>query len=472
MEKKIIRMLRVDELAAAMKAEVRNRHDICCAGVCTDSRKVLPDDLFLALHGERFDAHDFLNDVVAAGCRAVVVERHVTLPEHVVVFEVDCVELAFGRLAKAVIEKRRSLGNFVTYGLTGSNGKTTTKELLAALLSAKGHHVLKTEGNYNNQIGLPMTALCLTQAHDVAIFEMGANAPGEIRYLSEICQPDRALITSIGAAHLGGFGSVEGVARAKGELLFSPRLKHMVLPHETRPFYEKSLPEGLHVDWVGDQALFHPEKIAATLHGVDFQYCDDVLKCVYDLHLPLLGGHNARNLSLALTLVRDEGWTQAEINRAIAGIRLPSGRLERWEGKGNVSLLHDAYNANPSSMHEALSLMEQLVDGTRRCFVLGDMRELGLAGEASHKMIGKRVAQIGAKCMLCVGEFADAYAVGAMEAGADHASIFCCLADELEKGVQWLQDRLGPGDVCLIKGSRGVRLERVITLLEANRLDA
>lgn len=469
MEKKVISLFSVEELAAAMKAELVHCHDVTCGDVCTDSRKVTPSDLFLALHGERFDAHDFLPNVVEAGCRAVVVEREVEVPDSVVIFKVESVEKAFGRLATAVIEKRRAMGNFVTYGLTGSNGKTTTKELLAALLTAKGHHVLKTEGNHNNFIGLPMTALNLTTAHDVAIFEMGANAPGEIRYLSNICQPEKALITGVGAAHLGGFGSLEGVAKAKGELLYSPRLQHVVLPHDTRRFYENALPDGLRVDWVGENENFHPENIVSTVNGVDFDYFDEEKQARYAIHLPLLGGHNARNLASALTLVRDEGWTQDAVNAAIKNIRLPSGRLERWDAKGDICFLHDAYNANPSSMKEALSLMEHVVEKSHRCFILGDMRELGETSDDLHKDIGKRVAKIGAKALLCVGESAVAYQRGAREEGLEPDAVFCCAQDDLESGLQWIQQKLGAGDVCLIKGSRGVRLERVIDFFEAKR---
>ncbi|MBQ1265994.1 MAG: UDP-N-acetylmuramoyl-tripeptide--D-alanyl-D-alanine ligase [Proteobacteria bacterium] len=472
MDKRIIRLFDVEALATAMEADVNHRHAVTCHAVCTDSRKVQANDLFLALRGEHFDAHDFLSSVVEAGCRAVVVERTVDLPDDVVVFRVDSVEKAFGRLARAVIEKRRSMGNFVTYGLTGSNGKTTTKELLAALLAAKGRCVLKTEGNHNNFIGLPMTALELTEAHDVAIFEMGANALGEIRYLSNICQPEKALITGVGAAHLGGFGSLEGVAHAKGELIASPRLKHIVLPHETRGFYENHLPDGLQVDWVGEDEAFHPEHIVSSINGVDFDYCDDKANKQYAIHLPLLGGHNARNLSSALTLVRDEGWTADEINAAVRAIRLPSGRLERWDAKDNVCFLHDAYNANPSSMKEALALMAQVVDGAHRCFVLGDMRELGKTSDALHRDIGKRVALLGAKCLLCVGDSAKAYAAGALDAGMDNEKIVCTPQNALSQGLDWLDKRLSPSDVCLIKGSRGVRLERVIDFFGATRHEA
>ena len=467
MEDKVISLFNVEELGHALEAEIMHPREIVCTGVSTDSRKVVPGDLFLALKGERFDAHEFLGQAVGRGCRAVVVSKDVSLPEDVVIFRVADVEKSFGYLARKVIEKRRSLGGFMTYGLTGSNGKTTTKELLAALLAAKGHSVLKTEGNNNNFIGLPMTALKLTTKHDAAVFEMGANAPGEIKYLSDIAEPEYGLITGVGAAHLGGFGSLEGVARTKGELIHSPRLKKVVLPAYTRQYYEKTLPSTVTVTWVGEGESVYVEGVESNVDGTEFVmvWGDEKLP----IHLPLLGGHNASNFAIAATLVREAGWTAAELNRAVSGVVLPSGRLERWDASNRVQFLHDAYNANPSSMGAALNLMAEVVEAGRRCLILGDMRELGEASDALHRSIGRRAAEIGVKCLLCVGESAKYYREGALEAGLSDEKIFCTAQDALEPGLKWLSDRFTEGDVCLIKGSRGVALERVLSYFEATR---
>ncbi len=467
MEDKVIRLFTVDELAAAMEAQIVHKQPICCAGACTDSRKVTPNDLFMALKGERFDAHDFLPQVVAQGCRAVVVSKLVDLPENVVAFVVDDVEKAFGRLARAVIEKRRSLGGFVTYALTGSNGKTTTKELLAALLSAKGLNVLKTEGNHNNFIGLPITALALSTKHDAAVFEMGANAPGEIKYLSDIAQPEFGLITGVGAAHLGGFGSLEGVARTKGELIHSPRLQKVVLPAYTRKYYEFTIPPTVDVTWVGEGEAICVDSVRSDVNGTDFGF---TLNDVHmNMHLPSMGGHNASNFAHAAALVRDLGWNCDELNAAVANVVLPSGRLERWDAPNNVIYLHDAYNANPSSMGEALNLLSQLAPAEKRCLILGDMRELGSESELLHRQIGARVAQLGAKALLCIGESAKAYRDGAVEAGMDPNSVFCTPQDDLNPGLSWCSNRFDDSDVCLIKGSRGVALERVLAFFKAVR---
>ncbi len=499
MEEKIISLFSVDELAEAMDATVTHRRELRCTGACTDSRKVTESDLFLALIGERFDAHAFLNDVLARGCRAVVVSKAVDVPENCVVFRVDDVEKAFGRLARAVIERRRSLGNFATFGLTGSYGKTTTKELLAALLTYKGYNVLKTEGNFNNFIGLPMTALRLTTAHDVAVFEMGASAPKEIEYLASIAQPEYGLITGVGPVHLQGFGTIEGVAEGKGELIRSPRMKVMALPQAIHHFYvdekndqvdlyravgkmcmpQPKIPSGVSVTWVGEGADHYFDNVTPLVDGCDFDYV--VCGTKHRVHLPLLGGHNASNAALALTLTAfvpskasgdgacSHGWTTEAINEAVAKVVLPSGRLERWDASNHVIFLHDAYNANPASVKEALALVAQLAVTEHRCLVLGDMLELGETSDEQHLAVGKRVALLGAKRLLCVGSSAVHLREGAISGGMNPQSIFCVEKDNLETGLQWLEKAFEPGDLCLIKGSHGIHLERVLDYFKAEK---
>ncbi|MCL2326396.1 MAG: UDP-N-acetylmuramoyl-tripeptide--D-alanyl-D-alanine ligase [Proteobacteria bacterium] len=467
-DSRIISHFDVGALADSLGARIRHSRDLRFDSVSTDSRQVVPGDLFFALRGERFDAHAFLGEVVARGCRGVVVEVQVDVPEDVVVFEVDSVEAAFGHLARAILEKRRAMGSFVTYALTGSNGKTTTKELLAALLVHKGHRVLKTKGNLNNAIGLPMTILQLESTHDVAVLELGANAPGEIAYLTGIAQPDYAIITGIGAAHLKGFGSIDGVARAKGEILRGERLRGVVLPESTRIYYGDEV-KGIHCRWVGEGAGIHVTDVFSTMTGVDFRYVEKG-KLDWQIHLPLLGGHNASNLAHAMALVVDESWDQDTVNEAVAGVVLPSGRLERWETPNHVVFLHDAYNANPSSMKEALALMAQLVVPDQRCLILGDMGELGNTSDDQHVALGKRVAFLGAKCLLCVGSSSVFIREGAVAGGMSPQSVFCVPREKLDPGLTWLSQQLTGGDVCLMKGSRSVALERVLTFFGAHRL--
>ena len=469
MDETIISLMSESELCAAMGARLIHPQNRSFHSISTDSRKTTPDDLFIALSGERFDAHDFVPDVIQKGCRGILVSRELDVPEDVAMYIVPDVLKAFGMLADAVLEKRRSMGSFTTYAITGSNGKTTTKELLTLLLQAQGHHVLKTEGNFNNFVGLPMTVLNLRRDHDVAVLEMGANAPGEIAYLSGLGKPDIAIITCIGSAHLEGFGSLEGVAKAKGEMIFSPRLKKIVLPSQTRCYFENNIPSTVSAIWVGDETSrenIRIQNVRSHLDGIEFDLVDDAEQM--HIRLPLLGSHNAGNLARAYAALCGTKLSENDINRAIEKIRLPSGRLERWTNEAGISFLHDAYNANPSSMKEALQLMSQFK--SPKYLILGDMRELGRDSDQLHEALGKSAADIHPERILCVGSSAQHIRSGALSAGYDASRIFCTTTDDLGKGLDWLSQTLHKDDLCLIKGSRGVRLERVLEYFNAQRL--
>ena len=469
MEETIIALFTEHDLCAAMGARTVHPQNIRFRGVCTDSRKATSDDLFVALSGERFDAHDFVPDVVQKGCRGVLVSRELDIPDTVVQFVVDDVLRAFGRLASAILDRRRALGGFTTYAVTGSNGKTTTKEILSLLLAAQGHRVLKTEGNFNNFVGLPMTAVRLCTSHDVAVLEMGANAPGEIAYLSTIGKPDIAIITCIGSAHLEGFGSIEGVARAKGEMLDAPGLRAAILPAQTRRYYEGRIPATVTPVWVGGEGESEAVSIRDVrqgLDGIDFDVIDR--GATKHVHLPLLGAHNAGNLARAYAAATVDGTLSAnEITAAVAAIRLPSGRLERWTAPEVGSFLHDAYNANPSSMAEAMHLMAQI--DAPKCLILGDMRELGPTSSELHRELGQKAAAVHPLRILCVGDHADDVRHGAVEAGMNPQDIACTKTDRLDEGLAWIRDALSAQTVCLIKGSRGIRLERVLEFFHAQR---
>lgn len=472
MEKTIFETIPAEAIAYALSARWNGR-GTQFRRTTSDSRSADAGDLFFPLKGERFDGHDFLPQVFEKGCRGVVVERGrnllktIQIPDDAAIFEVDDVLASFGELAREILHLRRQMGNFTLYAITGSNGKTTTKELLATLLEAQGKRVLKTEGNLNNFIGLPMNVVRLTPKHDVAVLEMGANAPGEIARLCHIAPPDTALITCVGAAHLGGFGSLQGVAKAKGELLQSTQLSQIVLPCATRSHYANLLNSNI-ILWVGEKAEDSPiyiDDVAADENGVAFKY-HDAHNATHDISLPLLGAHNAMNLALALTAVGGV-WNDEAINAALKKVKLPSGRLERWKADPGVVILHDAYNANPLSMHEAIRLLEMISKPHRRCLILGEMRELGETSDECHKTLGREAAAAGFKKLLCVGPSAACIESGALSAGASIDDIFCTTADDLDRGIAWLLPHLSEGDVCLVKGSRGIALERALDLLHA-----
>ena len=461
MDEPVIHLFSDLELSEALGAELHQAQRLRVSGISTDSRKVTADDLFFALSGERFDAHEFIGDVIGRGCRSIVVSKPVEVPANVAVYRVNDVLKSLGLLTRSLIERRRACGSFKVYGITGSNGKTTTKEILASLLETLGKRVLKTSGNFNNHIGLPLTVAGLCVNHDVAVLEMGANAPLEIDYLCSIGRPDAGIITSIGSAHLEGFGSIEGVASAKGELL--SWVKRVILPSETKKYYASRISESMHVTWVGENGTAQASDLRQTLNGIEFMMHTEVGH--FSVKLPLLGVHNAENFVRAFALVQDEAWDEAKLMEAASRVVLPSGRMERHAGIGGISLIHDAYNANPASMQKALDLMSEISTAAQRCLILGDMRELGVTSDVLHRELGEKAARLGAKCLLCVGESAHHIAQGALSAGFSASDIYTCLTENLTEGLEWLKPFLSVGTVCLIKGSRGVRLERVLEAL-------
>ncbi len=473
MEETIFETMPADAIATALGARW-NRIGSRFRRTATDSRKAGAGDLFFALKGERFDGHDFLPQVFENGCRGAVVSRDIAsqgmdIPDDAAIFCVGDVLTSFGRLAHEILCLRRAMGYFSVYAVTGSNGKTTTKELMACLLTAQGKNVLKTEGNLNNFVGLPMNIVKLTAKHDAAVLEMGTNAPGEIAYLRDIAPPDVAAVTCIGAAHLEGFGSIEGVAREKIAIFARPDVQRIVLPSSARVYCENAANSGK-IAWVSAQpdgggAAACISDVKADFNGVSFRY-DGGEKCRCNVALPLLGMHNAMNFALALTAVGGT-WTDAELNGALRSVKLPSGRLEKWHAVPGIDILHDAYNANPLSMREGLRLASAISEPSDRCFVLGEMRELGAGSDAFHRALGREAAAIGFKKLLCVGPSAQSVRDGAVSGGAADGDIFCVEKDDLDRGITWLRPALTSGVLCLVKGSRGMALERVLALLRA-----
>ncbi|MGI5830155.1 MAG: UDP-N-acetylmuramoyl-tripeptide--D-alanyl-D-alanine ligase [Bradymonadia bacterium] len=433
--------------------------------VCTDSRKLSKGNFFVAIRGENFDGHDFLAQVREAGAELLVVEDPSRLTDGDVAIVVDDATLALGRLAKALIKIRRAAGNFELYAITGSNGKTTCKEMLSALLTALGKNVLKTRGNFNNALGLPFTVFDLSLNHEAAVLEMGTNAVGEIAYLVDIAEPDVALITSIGDAHLQGFGTREGVARAKGEILASPNLRKAVMSAQLYDeFYSNALPASL-LRCLGRDAKIH--NLVSSASGLCFEYIEGEHQL--SVELDVLGRHNAQNFALAMLCLGAERLNSDVVVRASALLEMPAGRLERYTSSV-CELLHDAYNANPSSMRAAFRLMQDLRPSAERAYVIGEMAELGADSERMHYEVGGLLGASAAKAVLFVGaKNAEAMAQGAKAAGLVSGSVHICSSEALGEGLEKFALCLAPTDLCLIKGSRSMRLERVLEFWRAAR---
>jgi len=429
--------------------------------VGTDSRSVKPGQLFVALHGERFDGNDFIEDVIACGAAGIVCDEGRALARPgVVFFEVRDTLRALGDLAAA---HRRGF-DVPVVAITGSNGKTTTKNLLRSILAtAMGgpDRVLATEGNLNNLIGMPLTLLALAPRHRAAIVEMGMNAFGEIARLTEIAAPTLGLITCVAPAHLEGLGSIEGVARAKGELFagLAPTATAVVNcddPHVSR------VAAGLRCrrqDFGADRPVSGRGITPDGLRGIRFELV--VPGASAPVRLPLLGRHNVGNAVAAAAAAFALG---VGIDAIVAGLESAAPapmRLSVERLPNGVDLINDAYNANPGSMRAALSALEGVADHCT--VVLGEMRELGPGAADLHVEVGAAVARLRPRSFCAVGAYADDYARGAIAAGMAGEAVTAVATNSAAADAVARSWRTG--DAVLVKGSRGARMEEVVTEL-------
>lgn len=455
------------QAAAAMSAVLSGDPSIPFSSVSTDSRRVLPGALFVCLRGPNFDAHDFASAAAGVGAAAVVCEKGRATDCPAPRLEVDDTLVALGELASWV---RGGLDGPLV-AVTGSNGKTTTKEMLRAIFTAHfgDGRVLATEGNLNNLIGVPLTLFGLGPDHDAAIVEMGMNAPGEIARLAEIARPTVGLITCVAEAHLEGLGSIQGVARAKGELF-------------------EALPEGavavvnLDDDHVRGQASRFTGRHFTFGQGGDMTVsevrCDRLDASSFELRLgsehaavdlPLGGRHNVQNALAAAAAASAAGLPLPTIARGLSRMKAPPMRMAVETLSDGSTLINDAYNANPGSVAAALATLGGLASGSGRggrCIVvLGDMLELGDGAAALHRRAGEQAAAIDPALLCTYGSFAGEVAAGAEATGLDPARIRVCALHE-EAATEVARVRR-PGDAILVKGSRGSTMEKVVEALRA-----
>lgn len=424
-------------------------------GAGTDTRKLQGGELFIALRGERFDGHDFLQAARDAGARAVLVEHQdsAALPGVVV----RDTRRAMGGLAAAW----RGQFSQPLVAITGSNGKTTVKEMLRSILGQCGP-VLSTQGNLNNDIGVPLTLFGLDTDYHYAVIEMGANHPGEIDYLTRIAQPDIAVVTQCAPAHLEGFGSIEGVARAKGEIFAA------LPPHGTAIINADDVYAPLWRQLAGGRrilsfGLVEPADVTAgeveirPAGGSRFQLQTPAGEV--DIDLPLPGRHNVMNALAAAAAALGLDITAAQIAAGLGNLRAVAGRLVQVEGLAGSTVLDDTYNANPGSLAAALEVLVALPG--RPWLVLGDMGELGPQAAELHAEAGRQARSVGVERLYAVGELSR-HAAEAFGAGAAHFP-------DMEALVARLRQDIGAGVVALVKGSRSSRMERAVAALrEAN----
>jgi UDP-N-acetylmuramoyl-tripeptide--D-alanyl-D-alanine ligase len=442
----------LDRAAAALADLLRGavpRGEDALRAVSTDTRAVAPGDLFVALRGDRFDAHDFLADAVGKGAAAVVVsdaKRAAGLG--VPVFEVSDTLVALGRLGRYW---RRAWGGTVV-GVAGSNGKTSTKELLKAALGA-ARRVSATSGNLNNLVGVPLTLLAIPPSTEVAIVEMGTNMPGEIARLRAIAEPNVTVMTSIGEEHLEGLGDLAGVLREESDAFDDVELA--VVPADQPEVAEAARGRARLVVRAGlDDGDLRASHWSVGPDGAGVIGVDGV-----DVRPAVRGVHNLRNTMLALAVAQALGVPLDDAARGVAGMPQPSMR-SAWSQLGGVTLINDAYNANPGSTRAALDLLVHGGAGRQRVAVLGTMRELGAHGDRLHEEIARRALDAGVEVVAGVGDFAVALE---RVAPGDPRVV---TSTEVEALWPLLEPRIAPDAVVLLKASRGVALERIVPSIE------
>ncbi|MCZ9078724.1 UDP-N-acetylmuramoyl-tripeptide--D-alanyl-D-alanine ligase [Escherichia albertii] len=444
----------LSQLTDILNGELKGA-DIALDAVTTDTRKLTPGCLFVALKGERFDAHDFADQAKAGGAGALLVSRtlDIDLPQLVV----KDTRLAFGELAAWV---RQQVPARVV-ALTGSSGKTSVKEMTAAILSQCGN-TLYTAGNLNNDIGVPMTLLRLTPEYYYAVIELGANHQGEIAWTVSLTRPEAALVNNLAAAHLEGFGSLAGVAKAKGEIFTGlPENGIAIMNADNNDWLNWQSVIGSRKVWRfspnAANSDFTATNIHVTSHGTEFTLQTPTGSV--DVLLPLPGRHNIANALAAAALAMSVGATRDAIKAGLANLKAVPGRLFPIQLAENQLLLDDSYNANVGSMTAAVQVLAEMPG--YRVLVVGDMAELGAESEACHVQVGEAAKAAGIDRVLSVGK--QSHAIGAASGVGEHFADKTALIAHLKTLIAEQQVI-----TILVKGSRSAAMEEVVRALQEN----
>lgn len=445
----------LEEVVKAVQGKVEQQADRRqFTGVVTDTRRITPGCIFIALRGERYDGHDFAAQAVELGAACVIVSRPVDVDNAVVVWSSDTLA-AYQKLA----ELHRLRFDIPLIAVTGSNGKTTTKDLTAAVLSQK-FKTLKTEANFNNEIGLPLTMLQLEADHQVAVVEMGMRGLGQIAQMAAFAHPTIGIVTNVGETHMELLGSVENIARAKGELIdaVNGRLavlngdNHYVAAMRNQMKNGRTVLFGCNSE-VDVQAF--NIKTDGELTEFDCRIYDEIVH----FSLPMAGRHNVYNALAAIAIGHELGLNAAEIQCGLDNVDMSAMRMTIIH-KDSYTIINDAYNASPMSMQAALQALTDIA-GKRRLAVLGDMLELGAASVEAHQNVGRWAAEAGIFAVIVLGSMAKYIAAAAKEGGVPKV----VEASSHQEAAAALRGMLQAGDTILFKGSRGMQMEKVIELI-------
>jgi UDP-N-acetylmuramoyl-tripeptide--D-alanyl-D-alanine ligase len=421
------------------------QNDVTFTGVTSDSRQLMPGMLFAALPGQTFDGHDHIQQAMESGAVAVLVSRDVEtdLPVLLVADVIAALGLLAGYWRGECTAK--------VVGITGSNGKTTVKEMIASVLRQSGS-VLATKGNFNNELGLPLTLFRLNKSHDHAVLEFGASNPGDIAYLAGIARPDVGLITNIGPAHLQGFITMEGVAAAKGELYASLPANGTAIINSAEPWVD----DWQQINTAGSTCYFNGD---GENHVQARNIAGEVMVGTpigdFALRLPLPGEHNLTNALAATAVCLALDVPLTDIKAGLEAVKPVPGRLSLVPSDAGWTVIDDTYNANPASLYAALQVLAS--QSGEPWLVIGDMKELGADSRKMHAELGDAARSLGVKRLFALGEASTA----AVDAFGDKAAHF----SSREGLIRALRSQLRPGVACLVKGSRSMGMEHVVSAI-------
>ena len=446
------------EIAAMVDGQIHDSmKEVVVAGVTTDTRKITNANLFVPLQGEKSNGHDHVQQAFEQGASASFWEHSQPNPPKgaALVFVDDSLK-ALQQLAKAYLNELDTK----VIGITGSNGKTTTKDMTASILGTK-YRVHKTSGNFNNHIGLPLTVLSAPQDTEMLILEMGMSSRGEISLLSKIGQPDAAIITNIGESHLLDLGSREGIADAKMEIVEGLKPDGVLIYNGDEPLLINRVTD-LEIRKISfGRSLtndYYPLKIESGQDDMKFTIEKEGQ---HEFLLPVLGTHNVLNSMAAIAVGREMGVSFDEIAKGLSELKLTNMRMEVTFGAKGEKIINDAYNASPTSMKAAIELVKAMTDATKKILVLGDMLELGPEEAAYHYKMGELITEE-IDYVLAYGELSANLAEGAKgNLGAERVFHF----DDKQALVQKLKELTEPHALVLVKASRGMRLEEVVGAL-------
>ena len=455
--------MQISKAAEILQATYQGK-DICFYGCSTDTRTLKDKELFIALRGENFDGHDYIDKAKAVGASAVLVEGKQDVSDSSMEsFSVPSIVVKNTRHAMGELARNwRAIFPIPLVAITGSNGKTTVKEMLASILSCKAS-VLATQGNLNNDIGVPLTLFGLGDEHQYAVIEMGANHPGEIEWLSEIAQPTVAVITQCAPAHLEGFGTIEGVANAKAEIFNGLIEDGVAVINGDDDFSDLWLEKSRHNNQLtfglGNRNEVTAESIRIEEDKSSFQMITPVGNVELTLNLP--GKHNITNALAASACAISLGIVLSAIKQGLESVNVVKGRLQIKAGLQQCRIIDDTYNANPASLEAALKVLDKFPG--RHWLVLGDMGELGNDAEAMHEYAGVISKTSGVERLYALGELTKC-SVQSFGEGAHHVSSH-------EQLLSLLKTEIDSDVTILFKGSRAMGMEHLVNALVVNTLE-